>query len=54
MGLGVLAAYAFWLDPMEDTERGEWTGRQLLYAIVFTLTFFMAVWFFPSASFYAP
>jgi hypothetical protein len=31
---GVLAAYEFWLNPTEDTERGEWTGRQLLYAIV--------------------
>jgi hypothetical protein len=26
---------------MADTERGEWTGRQLFYAIVFTITFFV-------------
>jgi hypothetical protein len=51
---GVIASYEFWLNPMEDTERGEWTTRQLFYAIVFTLTFFMAVWFIPSALFYAP
>jgi hypothetical protein len=50
---GGIAAYEFWLNPMEDTERGEWTTRQLFYAIVFTLTFFMAVWFIPSALLYA-
>jgi hypothetical protein len=39
---GAIAWYEFRLDPMADTERGEWTGRQLFYALVFTLTFFVA------------
>jgi hypothetical protein len=30
------------LNPMADTERGEWTGRQLFYALAFTITFFLA------------
>jgi len=33
--------YEFRLNPIADTERGEWTGRQLFYAIVFTITFFV-------------
>ena len=39
---GVLAWYEFRLNPMADTERGEWTGRQLFFALVFTITFFVA------------
>ena len=39
---GALAWYEFRLNPMADTERGEWTSRQLLYALVFTITFFVA------------
>jgi hypothetical protein len=39
---GALAWYEFRLNPMADTERGEWTGRQLFYALVFTITFFVA------------
>ena len=39
---GSLAWYEFRLNPMADTERGEWTSRQLLYALVFTITFFVA------------
>ncbi len=39
---GALAWYEFRLNPMEDTERGEWTGRQLFYGLVFTITFFVA------------
>jgi hypothetical protein len=30
---GVLALYEFRLNPLSDTERGEWTGRQLFYAL---------------------
>ena len=37
-----IAWYEFRLNPMADTERGEWTGRQLFYALVFTITFFVA------------
>ena len=39
---GAIALYEFRLNPLEDTERGEWTGRQLFYALVFTITFFVA------------
>jgi hypothetical protein len=39
---GSIAWYEFRLNPMEDAERGEWTGRQLFYALVFTITFFVA------------
>ena len=39
---GALAWYEFRLNPMADTERGEWTNRQLLFALVFTITFFVA------------
>ena len=39
---GAIAWYEFRLNPMADTERGEWTGRQLFYALVFTIPFFVA------------
>jgi hypothetical protein len=39
---GVLALYEFRLNPLAETERGEWTGRQLFYALVFTISFFVA------------
>ena len=39
---GVLALYEFRLNPLSDTERGEWTGRQLFYALVFAIGFFVA------------
>jgi hypothetical protein len=39
---GALALYEFRLNPLDDTERGEWTGRQLFYALVFTISFFVA------------
>jgi len=39
---GLLALYEFRLNPMADTERGEWTNKQLFYALVFTITFFVA------------
>jgi hypothetical protein len=39
---GVLALYEFRLNPLAQTERGEWTGRQLFYALVFTISFFVA------------
>jgi hypothetical protein len=39
---GALAWYEFRLNPMADTERGEWTGRQLFYGLVFTISFFVA------------
>jgi hypothetical protein len=39
---GAIAWYEFRLNPMADSERGEWTGRQLFYALAFTITFFVA------------
>jgi hypothetical protein len=30
---------------MADTERGEWTGRQLFYALILAITFFVAFLF---------
>jgi hypothetical protein len=39
---GLIALYEFRLNPMADTERGEWTGRQLFYGLVFTISFFVA------------
>ena len=39
---GLIALYEFRLNPMEDAERGEWTGRQLFYGLVFTISFFVA------------
>jgi hypothetical protein len=39
---GAIAWYEFRLNPMADTERGEWTNRQLFYGLVFTITFFVA------------
>ncbi len=39
---GAIALYEFRLNPLPDTERGEWTGRQLFYALAFTISFFVA------------
>ena len=39
---GLLALYEFRLNPQSQTERGEWSGRQLFYALVFTISFFVA------------
>ena len=39
---GVLALYEFRLNPLSQTERGEWIGRQLFYALVFAIGFFVA------------
>jgi hypothetical protein len=39
---GAIAWHEFRLNPMADTERGEWTGRQLFYALAFSITFFVA------------
>ena len=39
---GLLALYEFQLNPLSETERGEWTGRQLFYGLVFAISFFVA------------
>jgi cytochrome c biogenesis protein CcdA len=48
---GLIAAHEFWLNPLEDTERGEWTNRQLLYAGIFGISLFLSFWFVPAAYF---
>ena len=40
-----ITSYEFGRNPLADTERGEWTNRQLFYAVVFTIGFFIAVFF---------
>jgi hypothetical protein len=40
---GVLALYEFRLNPLSQTERGEWTGRQLFHDLVFAIGFFVAL-----------
>ena len=39
---GLNALIEFRLNPLPETERGEWTGRQLFYSVVFTISFFVA------------
>ncbi len=39
---GAIASYEFGRNPIAETERGEWTNRQLFYSLVFTITFFVA------------
>jgi fatty acid desaturase len=39
---GVLALYEFRLSPMAQTERGQWSGRQLFYGSVFTISVVVA------------
>jgi hypothetical protein len=39
---GAITSYEFGLNPIADTERGEWTNRQLFYALVFAIMFFVA------------
>jgi hypothetical protein len=36
---------------VEDTERGEWTNRQLFYTGVFGISLFLSFWFVPAAVF---
>jgi hypothetical protein len=42
---GAIASYEFGRNPIAETERGEWTNRQLFYALVFTISFFLACFF---------
>lgn len=48
---GFLAWYEFQDNPISETERGEWAGKALLYAIVFTITFFLAFLYLPTLYF---
>ncbi len=48
---GAITAYEFGRNPLADTERGEWTNRQLFYALIFTISFFLAAYFIAVAIF---
>jgi len=48
---GAIASYEFGRNPIADTERGEWTNRQLFFALVFAISFFLACFFIAVAVF---
>ena len=48
---GFLALYEFRLNPLSETERGGWTGRQLFYGLVFAIGFFVAFIYILAATF---
>jgi hypothetical protein len=48
---GAIASYEFGRNPIAETERGEWTNRQLFYALVFAISFFLAGLFIAVAVF---
>lgn len=48
---GVIAWVEFGKNPMSDAERGEWTNKMLFYAIVFTVTLFVAFLYLPTLFF---
>lgn len=38
-------------NPEVERERGEWTARELVYAVILVATFFMAAWYVPALFF---
>jgi hypothetical protein len=48
---GAIASDEFGRNPVDDTERGEWTNRQLFYTLVFTIGFFLGSYFIAVAVF---
>ncbi|CAN5893659.1 hypothetical protein BH23ACT11_BH23ACT11_25800 [soil metagenome] len=38
-------------NPIDETERGEWTGSQLLYSLVFAITLFVSAYYLPALVF---
>jgi hypothetical protein len=48
---GAIASYEFGRNPIAETERGEWTNRQLFYALVFAISFLLAGLFIAVAVF---
>ncbi len=48
---GAITSYEFGRNPIADTERGEWTTRQLFYTLVFTISFFLGGYFVAVADF---
>lgn len=48
---GLIMLHEWRNNPMEESEYGEWTGRQLFHSIVFAIAFFLGFisfvnWFF--------
>jgi hypothetical protein len=48
---GLLAWGEFRANPAQESEYGEWTGKALLYATVFAITFTLSFQFLPSLFF---
>jgi hypothetical protein len=48
---GGIAWVEFRGNPVADTERGEWTNKMLFYALVFTITLFVAFLYLPTLYF---
>jgi hypothetical protein len=48
---GLLAWGEFRANPLKESEYGEWTGKALLYATVFAITFTLSFQFLPSLFF---
>lgn len=48
---GGIAWIEFNKNPLGDTERGEWTNAMLFYALVFTITLFVAFLYLPTLFF---
>jgi hypothetical protein len=48
---GGIAWAEFKKNPIADAEHGEWTNKALFYAIVFTITFFVAFLYLPTLYF---
>ena len=48
---GAITSYEFGRNPIADTERGEWTNRQLFYTLVFAISFFLGGYFIAVAVF---
>ena len=41
----------FRMNPLEESERGEWTNAMLFYALVFAITLFVAFLYLPTLLF---
>jgi len=48
---GGIAWIEFRENPLVDAERGEWTNKMLFYALVFTVTSFVAFLYLPTLYF---
>ena len=48
---GAITSYEFGRNPISDTDRGEWTDRQLFYTLVFMISLFLVGYFVAVAVF---